>query len=298
MTVIDIHEHARTKAGFVHPKKGYTITTAEDLVGIMDRHGIQRMVVLPITSPETFPWIQSNEEVFEAVDRFPGRFIKFCHVDPRIEYNWLEYDFAPLLEYFKGLGAVGLGELTVNLWWDDPRVQNLLRGCEQVGFPVTCHIATHEFNTYGLITEPGMGGIERALRRYPKLNLLGHSAGFWSEVAPNPSFDDRDGYPKGKVLPGGRVPELMRKYPNLWGDLSAGSGFNAVSRDPDWGYAFLSEFQDQLLMGLDLCTLDNEKGGCGLLDFLRAGRDGGKLSPAAYEKIMGLNAVRLLKLEA
>ena len=293
MSVIDIHEHIRTRDHFLRPE-GRALTTADELVDIMDRLGIDKMVVLPLSSPETFEMVQSPEEVFEACDRHPGRFIKFCNVDPRIGNNQLDYDFEPILEHYKSLGAKGLGEFTSNLWWEDPRVQNLLRGCEQVGFPVIFHVATHEFGTYGLITNAGLGGLENALKRFPKLQLLGHSQAFWSEVGPV-SPEKRGGYPRGKVLPGGRVPELFRAYDNLWGDLSAGSGCNAVSRDPEWGYAFIEEFQDRLLMGNDFCVPSNAETSK-LIDFLNDAVANDSISRGAYEKIMGGNALKLLDL--
>ncbi|HRU04675.1 MAG TPA: amidohydrolase family protein [Candidatus Brocadiia bacterium] len=295
MTVIDIHEHVILKPGFMDPEMGgVTVTTAAELVEIADKNGIDKMVALPLTSPETFSFVQSNEEVFQACDAFPGRFIKFCNVDPRLKCNSLTYDFAPVLSYYKQQGARGLGELTANLWWDDPRVQNLLRGCEAVGLPVIFHIATHEYNTYGLVTDLGLAGLERALQRFPRLQLLGHSQAFWSEVSGDVNAQNRGGYPKGKVTPGGRVPELMCKYANLWGDLSAGSGFNAVSRDPEWGYDFFEEFQDRLLMGLDLCTPRNTE--CKLVNYMREGQASGKIKQSVFEKIMGKNAERLLGL--
>jgi len=294
MPVIDIHEHVILRRGFVDPKRGETVTTAAELVAIMDRVGIDMMVVLPLASPETFDFVQSVEEVFEACDRYPGRFIKFCHVDPRLGHNYLERSFIPILEYFKSLGAQGIGEMTFNLWWDDPRVQNLLRDCEATGLPFTFHIATHEFNTYGIITKPDMTDLEQQLINYPKLQFLGHSAGWWSEVAPNPTEDERNGYPKTKIAPGGRVHELMRKYDNIWGDLSAGSGFNAVSRDPEWGYRFIEEFQNRLLMGLDICLPSNDK--CELVYWLRDALKKRKISPVAFDKVMGENAVKLLEL--
>ncbi len=58
-------------------------------------------------------------------------------------------------------------------------------------------------------------------------------------------------YPTGPVVPGGKVPELMRRYPNLYGDLSAGSGANALRRDPDHARRFILEFSDRLLYGRD-----------------------------------------------
>ncbi|MEI8345181.1 MAG: hypothetical protein WCG06_03820, partial [Candidatus Omnitrophota bacterium] len=47
----------------------------------------------------------------------------------------------------------------------------------------------------------------------------------------------------------GRVPQLMRKYTNLYGDLSAGSGCNALKRDRKYAVKFLNEFQDRLMFG-------------------------------------------------
>jgi len=283
--VIDVHEHARTRTYFTGVEGRVNITTPEDLIGIMDRNGIDRMAVLPITSPETFPWVQSNEDLYEGLDKHPGRFIKFCHVDPRIDFNWTYYDFTPLLEYF-------MGELVANLWWDDPRVQRLLAGCEAVGLPVTFHLAAHEYGCYGLITETGLYGLERALKRFPRLALVGHSPVFWNEVAP--VREPRRGRASGPVGPGGRVPEMMRRYPNLWGDLSAGSGYMAMTRDPAWGYAFMEEFQDRLMFGLDICLPSNDE--APLKRHMDEAAASGKISRTAYDKIMGLNAARLYRL--
>jgi hypothetical protein len=292
MKVTDIHTHVVLRRGFLD-SNGETAATAAELVQIQDRCGIDRMVALPLASPEALHFQQSNEEAFEACDQFPGRFIKFCSVDPRIEYNSPEHDFVPILEYYKSCGAQGLGELVANLWWDDPRVHQLLSACERVGFPVIFHVGVREFRTYGLISEPGLGGLERALKKFPKLQLVGHSQAFWSEVGPV-NEEERGGYPPGKVLPGGAVPRLLREYPNLWGDLSAGSGFNAVSRDPEWGCRFLEEFQDRLCFGLDICRPSNKTP---LVDFMRDAGATGKISRAAHEKIMGGNAARLLNLD-
>jgi len=294
MPVIDIHEHVIPRRGFLHPKRGETIVTATELVAIMDRHGIDKCVALPLSSPETYHFVQSVEEVFEACDQYPDRFIKFAHADPRLEYNALDYDFVPILEYYVSLGAKGVGEVTANLAWDDPRYQNLLRACDQLGLPFLFHLAAQEYNTYGIITELGLGGLEQALRKYPNVQFIGHSPVWWSEVGPT-TEETRNGYPKGEVGPGGRVPELMRTYDNMWGDLSAGSGHNAVSRDPEWGYAFIEEFQDRLLMGLDICIPSNDE--CALLTFLREASAQGKVSGQAFDKVMGGNAVELLGLE-
>jgi hypothetical protein len=296
MAVIDIHEHMRTQPHFSDGGSQKQFTSAEDLIASMDRRGIDRMAVLPFVSPEASFIIQSCEEVFEVCDRHPGRFIKFCNVDPRIGKNSATTDLASLLAYYKDLGARGLGEITCNLSWDDPRVHNLFAACEKVGLPATFHVATRDGDTYGLIDAPGLEGLERALQTFPGLTFLGHSQAFWSEVGVPADEEERAGYPKGKVAPEGRVPELMRTYPNLYGDLSAGSGAGAIRRDPEWGPRFINEFQDRLLMGMDLCYPPNDANRLAP-DVLKDYLDRGAITREVYDKVMGGNAARLYDLD-
>ncbi|MCH5373362.1 MAG: amidohydrolase, partial [Planctomycetes bacterium] len=44
---------------------------------------------------------------------------------------------------------------------------------------------------------------------------------------------------------------LMEKYPNIYGDMSAGSGNNAIARDAEFGREFLIRRQDRLMFGTD-----------------------------------------------
>jgi hypothetical protein len=43
----------------------------------------------------------------------------------------------------------------------------------------------------------------------------------------------------------------MERFPNIYGDLSAGSGSNAILRDIEFGNAFLVRRADRLLFGTD-----------------------------------------------
>jgi predicted TIM-barrel fold metal-dependent hydrolase len=56
---------------------------------------------------------------------------------------------------------------------------------------------------------------------------------------------------QGKIAPGGKLVKLLRTYPNVSCDLSAGSGSNALQRDPEFARDFLIEFQDRILYGRD-----------------------------------------------
>ena len=43
----------------------------------------------------------------------------------------------------------------------------------------------------------------------------------------------------------------MDRFPNIYGDLSAGSGSNAILRDMEFGKEFLIRRQDRLFFGTD-----------------------------------------------
>ena len=62
------------------------------------------------------------------------------------------------------------------------------------------------------------------------------------------------GYPKGAPTPGGAIDRLMEKYDNLYGDLSAGSGANSISRGLEFGHEFLLRRQDRIMFGTDYLT--------------------------------------------
>ena len=59
------------------------------------------------------------------------------------------------------------------------------------------------------------------------------------------------GWTKIPVKKDGEIIKLLRKYPNLYCDLSAGSGLNALRRDPEYAAEFLDEFQDRILYARD-----------------------------------------------
>jgi len=130
------------------------------------------------------------------------------------------------------------------------------------------------------------------LKKHPTLKILGHSMCFWSEIGTDVTEQNRSKYLKGKVDEG-RVVSLMREYPNLYCDLSAGSGFSAISRDPDFSYRFIEEFSDRLMFGTDICQ-PRQKAPLG--PWLDEQHENGCISDENYAKICRKNAIRLFKL--
>ena len=115
----------------------------------------------------------------------------------------------------------------------------------------------------------------------------------WSAISGDVTPENWLGYPTGTVTEGGRLVELLHRYPNFYGDISAGSGNNALTRDWDFGCWFMEEFQDQLLYGTDLCWPDQQVPQTAALKNALAA---GKISQAAFDKIGRGNAERLLGL--
>lgn len=292
---IDIHVHAIQEETMPRPDNGsQPISTPEVLIRRYDELGIEKGVILPIATPDSTYIIQSNEEVLRMAANHPGRFIPFCNLDPRCCMNDWQAPLEKLLMYYRDKGCKGVGEITANLPVLDPRVQNLFRAAEKAGLPVTFHLAPYQGCIYGLVDDPGLPQLEESLRRYPNLKFFGHSQAFWAEMGKDPSIQDRLGYPKGEITQEGRVPQLMRKYGNLYGDLSAGSGFNALSRDRKYAVQFLNEFADRLFFGTDICAPETP---AWLVDFLLDLRKTGEISETVFQKVASKNAIRILSLE-
>lgn len=289
---IDIHVHVRRRAG--PPRRGKAAyATPDQLLERYDALGIEKGVLLPGVSPECAYAPQSNEEVLEIAGERPDRFLPFCNVDPRAMTNCPHAPLGDILRFYKDRGARGLGEVCANLPFLHPLVSNLFRHAEEVGLPVTFHVAPQIGGAYGLYDDPGLPQLERSLATFERLTFLGHSQPFWAEIATLDKPGDRWGYPEYPVRAEGAVPKLMRQYPNLYGDLSAGSGYNALARDRRYAAGFLNEFQDRLLFGTDICAPDTPTP---LVDFLIALRDEGDISADVFAKIARQNAVRLLGL--
>lgn len=291
---IDIHVHT-CKAR--HPKvtraNGTCYPTPQQLIEMMDAAGIDTAVIQTTVSPEFRYTVVSPEESIEIAAMYPGRLVPFCNMDPRFLTNSTKANFRPLLAAYKEMGCKGVGEYVPNLYFDDPLNMNFFRQVEEVGLPLTFHVAPRFGGCYGCVDDVGLPRLEIVLKAFPKLIFLAHSQPFWAEISTDVLQDGkRVAYPKGKVTPG-RVVALMRKYPNLHGDLSAGSGFNAISRDAEFGYAFMEEFQDRLYWGTDIANVPQELPIVKYFHKLRAEK---LISPAAHEKITWRNATRLLNL--
>ncbi|MFO7973244.1 MAG: amidohydrolase family protein [Candidatus Hydrogenedentota bacterium] len=293
---IDIHAHVYADPRFVMPSTGTPFMSAEQQLEVMKQKGIDMAVILPLASAEAPAEKQSMGEVLGICEKYPGKFIPFYNVDPRLPRDPMKItveEHYAVLAQCRELGFKGLGEVTARVYWDDHPMECLLGACEKVGFPVTFHTITPDVNSYGVLDELGMPRFEKCLQKFPDLIFFGHSQGFWSEISGDVTLETKNIYPKTPVVEGGVIKRLMREYPGVYGDLSAGSGLNALQRDPMHAYAFMEEFQDRLLLGQDYCSPKNHMEH---VEWLTAARDERNISEEVYEKIMWKNANRVLNL--
>jgi predicted TIM-barrel fold metal-dependent hydrolase len=179
------------------------------------------------------------------------------------------------------------GELKLRMMYDNPDALRIFRFCGEKNLPVIVHL-DYEFDTGAKYPRPSWwygGGIEpfeRAVRKCPETSFLGHAPGFWAHISGDNQYN-KNAYPTSKVVPGGKLISMLRQYPNLNCDLSAGSGLNALKRDPEFAKDFLLEFQDRILYGRDYFENAHQ-------EFL----NGLELSEKVLAKIYSGNALRLV----
>jgi len=223
----------------------------------------------------------SFEDCVRYKERSPDRIILGYAPDPRKPDSLDSMKAA--VDIF---GVQVCGELKLRMMYDNPDALRLYKFCGSKGIPVTVHI-DYEFDRPHNYPRPnfwyggGIGAFERAIAACPDTAFLGHAPGFWAHLSGDDKFD-KEPYPSGPILPGGKAVDLFRRHPNLYGDMSANSCLKALQRDLAFTKDFIIEFQDRLLYARDCFNNDHQ-------EFFRSL----KLTKSVEEKIFRLNAERL-----
>ncbi|MHC3437164.1 amidohydrolase family protein [Natrialbaceae archaeon A-gly3] len=240
LPLVDAHTHL-----IPAERLGREPLTADQLVAWMDAHGVDRAVVLPLDSPEAYPVTAPTWWVLDRVDAHPDRLIPFCVVDPRrLVYG--EDVLEERIELSVEQGARGLGELKPGLRVDDSRLHTVYELCSRYDLPIIFHA-----DDKAMLDDVGYPALEEVIASYPDIDFVGHAMGWWAHISADVTENDLGGYPDRPVEPGGRVPELLATYDNVYGDLSGGSGWNALARDPSYAQEFLERHHNQLIFGTD-----------------------------------------------
>jgi predicted TIM-barrel fold metal-dependent hydrolase len=152
------------------------------------------------------------------------------------------------IERYLERGALLIGEQKFGVECDSPQMERIYQLAQAHRVPVLMH---WEFEKYNY----GFERFYRMLDKYPRVNFIGHAQTWWANIDKN-QHDQSVLYPKGPITPGGLTERYLSDYPNMYGDLSAGSGLNALTRDEDFMREFLTRHQSKLAYGSDCNDLD------------------------------------------
>ena len=264
--VLDIHLHPRAtvEANLLH----------------LDGSGVTKAVLLTGANAE--------ERAKQTVAAHPDRFVRFASIDVA-QPNAVDY-----LRTAVQNGAIGFGEIKSQVEAAGPEMQRLYALATELNVPILIHFQE--------VSQPGSPGtfnrglkkFDAMLKAYPKTAFVGHADAFWANVSAD--YAEDTSYPKGPIKPGGVTDRFLGEYANLFADMSANSGNNFLTRDPEFAARFIERHQNKLMFGSD-CPCADGKGGD------RSGRCIARAtltqlkklaSPEVFRKIVWENGARVL----
>jgi predicted TIM-barrel fold metal-dependent hydrolase len=241
---VDFHLHIK------HYKRDLPATIAH-----IEGLGCEKAVLLPIEDIAS-GLLLTTDEVLDAHRRHPKRVIPFCQVDLRRD------GFERRIRAYAAAGCRGYGEQKQQMPLNDPRIARMLGVISEFGWPCTFHFqeGPRGFNQ-GIVEH-----LEPMLKRFPRVKFIGHAQSWWSHISADAPPPEVSLYPKGPVKPGGLIDRLLADYGNIYADISAGSGYLALSRDEPFTAGFVRRHRRKLLFATDCPCYDgngaNWKGGC------------------------------------
>jgi predicted TIM-barrel fold metal-dependent hydrolase len=237
--IIDIHQHTN-----------YWKRDAEQLVAHQRAMGVTQTILLPAGSDVNRPSTGGgkynglggvsaggNESVRAMARRHPKGFYYGAN-----EVTDMPNAQSEIIKYIQ-FGAIIIGEQKFAVQCDSAESQLLYAVAAEYQVPILLHF---QHGTYNL----GFERFHKMLAKYPKAVFIGHAQTWWANIDKNHT-DQTVLYPKGKVTPGGLTDRYLADYANMFADMSAGSGLNALTRDEDHTRGFLDRHQDKILYGSD-----------------------------------------------
>lgn len=238
-------------------------------------------------TPKTVPIPFSR--CLEYKEKAPDRFILGYAPDPRIPGS-----ASMLKSAIDMYGVQVCGEIKLRALYDNPDFIEFFEFCGDAGLPVTLHFDYPEASLVGndYLRQyfrrnwwygGGIDNLERLLQACPNTKFLGHAPGFWCHIS-NDDLGLTNAIPKGPVIKGGKIEEFLQKYPNLYCDMSAGSGYFNLTRDLDYTYYLFNKYPDRFLYARDYFDSRHQE----LIESLNLNKD-------VKELIYHGNAERLIK---
>jgi uncharacterized protein len=269
--IIDIHQHTT-----------YSGRSDAELIAHQREMGVTKTVLLPAGSKYGLAaGAGGNDTVVAIARQYPKEYVFFANELPDIP------ETRSVIEKYLKMGAIGIGEQKFHVDIDSGHIDLVASIAREFNVPVLLHF---ENNVYNL----GIENLSKVLARHPRVNFIGHAQTWWGNIDKN--HVQTEMYPKTPVTPGGITDRLLSDYPNMYGDMSAGSGLNSMLRDEDHARGFLKRHRDKLLFGSDCSDRKANGPDCLGSKIIAAIR---RLAPddQARRKILCDNASRLLKIK-
>lgn len=279
--IIDVHQHL-----------SYSGRTDAQLLAHQKAMGVSLTVLLPAGRPVQQPSTHNgNSNGLAAGISTSGPAMTFAKKHPDA-YRCFANEVADLpdapmiIRPFLEKGAIGIGEQKFSVQADSSHIEGIAELAKEFKVPVLLHFQHGMYNH-------GLDRFYKILEKYPDVNFVGHAQTWWGNIDKNHKQEVM--YPLTPVTVGGISDQLLTEHPNMFGDLSAGSGLNSMIRDEEHARGFLNRHQDKLLFGSDCNDTIGRGPGCQGAQILDAVR---RLSPdaSARKKILHDNANRILRI--
>jgi uncharacterized protein len=244
-----------------------------------------------------------EDKAKEEMAKRPGVFVRSAAADP-VEPGADEVIRKAIQE-----GAVSVGELKYHLALDSPGMRRVYDLCAEMDVPVMMHIQSFPHFPGELPYNTGYLQFDKVLRAYPTTKFIGHGDLFWAHISADVPTDR--GYPSGPVKPGGLTDKFLSDYPNLYADMSANSGNNALARDENFSREFIVRHRTKLIFGSDCSCADGKGAGISQGRNPEAGRLAGQCvaratlrlltriaSPAVFRQITWETGQKMFKVKA
>jgi hypothetical protein len=244
-----------------------------------------------------------EEKAKQEAEKRPRRFVRSVTADPT-KPEGVEAIQRAIRE-----GAVSIGEMKFHLALDSPEMQRIYSIAAEMQVPVMMHIQNFPHFPGELPYNTGYDRFDKMLRAHPRTKFIGHGDLFWANISADVPTDR--GYPTGPIKRGGLSDRWLGEFGNLYADMSANSGNNALSRELDFSREFISRHRDKLIFGSDCSCTDGHGSGVSQNNNPEAARLAGKCvaratlelskqltSPAVFRKITWENGVKVFGLPA
>lgn len=281
--IIDIHQHTN-----------YWQRDAAKLIAHQRAMGVTQTILLPAGTPVSRASTAEgkhnglggvgaggNESVLALARQYPKEY--FFGANEVTDLPEARQEIAKYLD----LGGIIIGEQKFAVECDSAESQTLYALAAEYRVPILMHF---QHGTYNRSFER----LPKMLEKFPRTTFIGHAQTMWANIDKNHT-NQADLYPKGQVTPGGLTDRYLTDYPNMFADMSAGSGLNALTRDEDHTRGFLDRHQTKILFGSDCADAEGSGAKCQGSQTIAAIR---KLAPnkAAERKILYENAKMLFRL--